>query len=207
MLPSSDVLPPAFFPVGLNLVGRRCVVVGDDREAAEKAAALASAGAEVVRVLNATELRDEDLAAAFFVIATPQDAALGARLRTLADAHRFLLCCIDQPAYGFVAMQAIVASGPARIAISTGGVAPRVGKLLKQGLERALGPRFARFLECHRALRRRVRSAGANADERRHAMIALADGFALEVRVRYPAWFEDAEHRLGPTVTNATGEE
>jgi hypothetical protein len=32
-----EVLPPAFYPVSLNLVGRRCVVIGatDDREAIE----------------------------------------------------------------------------------------------------------------------------------------------------------------------------
>ena len=38
--------PPAFFPVGLNLAGRRCVVIGapDDREAIEKAARSARGG-------------------------------------------------------------------------------------------------------------------------------------------------------------------
>ena len=37
-----DVLeyPFVFYPVGLNLRGRRCVVIGDDREAIEKDEAL-----------------------------------------------------------------------------------------------------------------------------------------------------------------------
>ena len=43
-------------------------------------------------------VREDDVADAFFVISTPQDAALSARLRALADRHRFLLCAIDQPA-------------------------------------------------------------------------------------------------------------
>ncbi|MBV8373644.1 MAG: NAD(P)-dependent oxidoreductase, partial [Candidatus Eremiobacteraeota bacterium] len=91
-----------FFPVGLNLNGRLCVVIGadDDREAIEKAAALRESGADVRQLTDPESVRDEDVTDAFFVISTPQDEALSRKLRTLADRHRFLLCCIDQPAYG-----------------------------------------------------------------------------------------------------------
>ncbi|HVA32563.1 MAG TPA: NAD(P)-dependent oxidoreductase, partial [Candidatus Baltobacteraceae bacterium] len=94
-----------FFPVGLNLDGRRCVVIGaaDDREAVEKAAALEECGAHVQWYKDPDSVGERDVADAFFVISTPQDERLSARLRALADRHRFLLCCIDQPAYGFVA--------------------------------------------------------------------------------------------------------
>src|SRR5579872_6522867 len=115
----------AFFPVSLNLDGRRCVVIGaaDDREAIEKHAALRESGADVVWITDPSQVRDDDVAEAFFVLSTPQDAVLSRRLRALADRHRFLLCCIDQPRYGFVAMAAIVAAGPVRVAISTAGLA------------------------------------------------------------------------------------
>ena len=120
----SDPLPPAFYPVSLNLVGRKCVVIGDDREAHEKEEALREVQADVHCIRDASLLHDEDVINAFFVISTPQDPILAARLRALADTHRFLLCTIDQPTFGFVAMQAIVKAGPARIGISTGGVRP-----------------------------------------------------------------------------------
>jgi precorrin-2 dehydrogenase/sirohydrochlorin ferrochelatase len=151
----------AFFPVGLNLDGRRCVVIGgpDDREAVEKEAALREAGADVLRVYDPQRLREEELAGAFFVISTPQDSALSERLRGLADRHRFLLCCIDQPRYGFVAMAAIAKAGPVRIAISTAGLAPRVGKALRRALQRAMDEKFARFIE--RLAEMRERSFGA----------------------------------------------
>jgi siroheme synthase (precorrin-2 oxidase/ferrochelatase) len=197
---SGETLPPAFFIVGLNLVGRTCVVIGDDGEAERKADALTEVGATLRRVRDAATLRDADLAEAFLVISTPQDAALSARLRELAEGQRFLLCCIDQPQYGFVAMQAVVAAGPARIGISTGGVAPRVGKLLKEALQGALDSRFARFVACHGVVRRRVRADAANAAQRRAAMLALSRGFAVDVKVRYPAWFEDAERAQAPAV-------
>ena len=152
-----DPLPPhGFYPVSLNLVGRTCVVIGaaDDREAIEKAAALREVDADVRWITDPSALRDDDVADAFFVISTPQDDALSARLRALADEHKFLLCTIDQPRYGFVAMQAIVRAGPVRIGISTGGVAPRVGKILKD----ALATRSRREV---RALRRMLGDAEA----------------------------------------------
>ncbi len=198
MMRSSDPLPPAFFPVSLNVTGRRCVVIGDDREAAEKEAALRELDADVRRVEDPAALRDEQLRDAFLVISCPQDEALSRRLRALADEHRFLLCCIDQPRYGFVAMQAIVRAGPARIGISTGGVAPRVGKKLREGLQSALDATFARFLECLATQKLRNRSLVPDGDERRALMIAAAEGFEVDVRVRYPEWFEAERAALRP---------
>jgi precorrin-2 dehydrogenase/sirohydrochlorin ferrochelatase len=184
-----------FFPVGLNLDGRQCVVIGgaDDREAIEKAAALRECGAVVRTIADATSLRDEDVADAFFVISTPQDAALSARLRALADRHRFLLCCIDQPVYGFVAMTAVAKAGPVRVAISTAGLAPRVGKILKASLQRAMDARFERFVE--ELARRREAERAAHPEPgqsalRRAAMIEAADGFEADVTFAYPAWLD-----------------
>jgi precorrin-2 dehydrogenase / sirohydrochlorin ferrochelatase len=186
----------AFFPVSLNLVGRRCVVIGaaDDREAIEKAAALAETGADVHRIYDPSSLRDENLAGAFLVISTPQDEELSARLRVLADRHGFLLCCIDQPRYGFVAMAAIAKAGPVRVAVSTAGLAPRVGKALKNGLQKVMDAKFERFVERLARLRERTRAANPgpqNAKLRRDAMIEAARGFQAEVEFTYPQWFDD----------------
>jgi siroheme synthase (precorrin-2 oxidase/ferrochelatase) len=192
---------PPFYPVSLNLAGRRCVVIGasDDREAIEKERDLREAGADVAWITDPAGLRDDDVADAFFVIATPQDTALAARLRALADRYRFLLCAIDQPAYNSVAMAAIVKAGPARVAISTGGVAPRVGGTLRAALQRALDERFVRFLGALAQRRRSVRADHpADAAARRAAMIAAAEGFAVDVHVAYPAWFLDEVAAAAP---------
>lgn len=196
-----EVLPPAFYPVGLNVAGRRCVVIGalDDREANDKAHDLAEAGAAVVRFPDPATLSAADLRDAFFVISTPQDATLSAWLRERADMDRFLLCAIDQPAYGFVAMQAIVKSGPARIGISTGGIAPRVGAVIRAALAAALDGTFARFLACLGHQRRLSRARHPDhAAARRATMMAAAEGFAVRVEVTYPPWFVEECARLGP---------
>ena len=191
---TEDPLPAnGFYPVSLNLVGRRCVVIGEpgDREAVEKAAALRDVDADVRWITDPAALHDDDVADAFFVISTPQDEALSARLRALADEHKFLLCTIDQPRYGFVAMQAVVRSGPVRIGISTGGVAPRVGRVLKEALQRVLDAKFARFVECLATQKLRGRRTTPDRVARRKAILAATAGFTLEAQAAYPQWFED----------------
>lgn len=196
-----------FYPVSLNLVGRACVVIGTagDREAIEKAKALREAGGDVTWITDVPALREEDVAGAFFVISTSQDAALSARLRELADRHKFLLCCIDQPRFGFVAMAAIVKAGPVRVAISTAGLAPRVGKALKAALERVMDQKFVRFISCLAAQRERVQRkypAPGESPIRRRAMIDAAEGFAADIDFAYPEWFEEElrnlQARVGP---------
>jgi precorrin-2 dehydrogenase/sirohydrochlorin ferrochelatase len=189
-----DVLPPAFYPVGLNLVGRRCVVIGanEDREVIDKVRDLQEAGAEVTVLADPARVQEEDVVHAFLVISTPQDAKLSAWLRELADKHRFLLCAIDQPAYGFVAMLAQVKAGAARIAISTGGISPRVGGILRAALQGALDGTFARFLGTLAQLRRESRAQHVDdAAARRETMMAKAEGFEVHVTVTYPPWFAD----------------
>ena len=187
-----------FYPVSLNLQGRVCLVIGasDDREAVEKEAALREAGADVRRVYDPARLREEDLRDAFFVISTPQDEALSARLRASADRNRFLLCCIDQPRFGFVAMAAIAKAGLVRVAISTTGVAPRVAKALQRALQGVLDAKFVRFVEVLAQRRDRVRAEHPEPEEsavRRAAMIEAARGFEVEVSLRYPEWFEESD--------------
>jgi siroheme synthase (precorrin-2 oxidase/ferrochelatase) len=174
----------------------------DDREAVEKEAALLEAGAEVRRITDIAALRDDDVTDTFFVISTPQDAVLSARLRDLADRHRFLLCCIDQPKFGFVAMAAIAKAGPVRIAISTAGLAPRVGKILKEALQSAMDATFARFIDTLATQRERVANQHPNPDEspiRRQAMIEAAAGFKAEIRFTYPEWFTPPSVILSPS--------
>jgi siroheme synthase (precorrin-2 oxidase/ferrochelatase) len=195
-------LPPAFFPVGLNLAGRKCVLIGaaDDREAIDKAAALRESGADLVWIEASADVSDEDVIDAYFVVLTAQDEPLAARLRGLADRFKFLLCAIDQPKYGFVAMVATVKAGRARIAISTGGAAPRVGAQLRAKLQTALDDTFARFLECLANQRRRARANHTGSEERRAVNRKAADGFDVELRLTYPEWFLEELGRLGPSV-------
>jgi siroheme synthase (precorrin-2 oxidase/ferrochelatase) len=83
-----------------------------------------------------------------------------------------------------------VAAGPARIAISTGGVSPRVGGILRAALQDALDSRFARFVAALAERRTAARAAHpGDAAARRATMMTAAEGFEVAVQVTYPAWF------------------
>jgi siroheme synthase (precorrin-2 oxidase/ferrochelatase) len=93
-------------------------------------------------------------------------------------------------------MAAIAKAGPVRIAISTAGLAPRVGKVLKNALQRAMDERFARFIESLARQRERVQAehpAPESSQLRRAAMIEAARGFRADVRFEYPAWFDQGD--------------
>jgi len=185
--------PFVFYPVGLNLRGRKCVVIGaeDDREAIEKDEALREVGADVVWIKDWEHYADEAVADAFFVIFTPQVEPPAIRIRALADRYKFLLCAIDQPKHGFVAMQATVKAGPCRVAISTGGIAPRVGGKLRAALQEAMDATFVRFIDCHNAQKERNKMRVTTSAERRAAMIAKSVGLEIDVKITYPQWFRD----------------
>jgi siroheme synthase (precorrin-2 oxidase/ferrochelatase) len=88
-------------------------------------------------------------------------------------------------------MQAIVKAGPVRVAISTGGIAPRVGGKLRAALQQTFDATFVRFIDCINAQRERNRLVYSESKDRRAAMMRTAEGFEVEVSVRYPQWFED----------------
>jgi hypothetical protein len=80
----------------------------------------------------------------------------------------------------------------ASLRCKTGGISPRVGGILRAGLQAALDSTFARFLACLAHQRRLNRAL--NADDpvaRRETMMSAANGFEVQVQVTYPQWFLD----------------
>lgn len=183
------------FPVALDLRERRCIVIAraNQAEAAEKVAALEECRARVTRI-EETQVSETVLDGAFFVLSTIKDEALSKRLRAYAQQYRFLLWCVDQPEYGFVAMMAQAGAGDVRIGITTSGTAPSVAKALRIGLERAMDATFTRFCAQLGTLRKELRvrmPASGHAQQRVDAMRNATSGFEVQIAFRYPPWFRD----------------
>jgi precorrin-2 dehydrogenase/sirohydrochlorin ferrochelatase len=88
-------------------------------------------------------------------------------------------------------MPAVVASGHARVAISTSGVAPALSGFIKEDLERILDTEFAAFVDWLGALREEARADEPDAEKRRALLREALDGFRLLGRVHYPkVWLE-----------------
>lgn len=142
--------------IGLKLAGKRCLVVGNDEEAAARAETLASVGAHVTLISGAPspgllscsrppnvelvvrELDVRDLDGIFLAVLTDRDEHLARKMQSAAEAHNALFCAIDLPAYGNFSHVAIAKAGSLSLGISTDGRAPALARRLREELERVL---------------------------------------------------------------------
>jgi siroheme synthase (precorrin-2 oxidase/ferrochelatase) len=187
---------PPFFPLALTVAARDCVVIGplDDPEVEQKSASLEECGANVRHVVDHTALVDADVADAFLVLSAITERDFSGRLLDLSREHRFLLWCVDQPAFSSVSMMAVAKSGPVRVATSTSGAAPAVASTFRRAFERAMDPTFARFIEQLAVVRLRIREAKpgrAQARERVDLILEASRTFDVSVAFRYPEWFQE----------------
>jgi siroheme synthase-like protein len=192
---------PAYYPVFLDLRGRRCMVVGGGDLAAEKVRGLLAAGARVTVVgsrpgaaLVAMARRSEgslglvqrafrpgDLAGAFLVVAAEGDPAYREAVWREARRERALINSVDDvPHCDFIA-GAVVRRGDLTVAISTGGCAPALAVRLRQKLEAELGAEVARFLELAAAVRPAVAAAHPDFAHRRELWYRLVDSDVLDL--------------------------
>ena len=201
-----------YFPVYLDLRGRRCVVIGDDDEAQMKAGALVEAGA-VVTVISPqerarfTEMAERgeitlhsrgyqagDLAGAFLAIsATTHDRPLSEHIREEAEREKCLLNVVDITDLCTWIYPALVKRGDATVAISTNGRSPAMASFLRREIDAALPTGYGMLLDVLADIRAELRSAGARPpsgrwqtalnDEQARAHIDAGEESALRERL------------------------
>jgi uroporphyrin-III C-methyltransferase/precorrin-2 dehydrogenase/sirohydrochlorin ferrochelatase len=146
------------FPLFMDLTGCPVLVLGAGELAERKAEPLRRAGA-VVRMCPAFDAAD--LAGCALAIgADAPDADLLA-LSQAARARGIPVNIVDRPALCSFIMPAIIDRDPVTIAVSTGGTAPVLARLLRQRIESVVPPAFGR-------------------------LAALAGRFSTEIRRRLP---------------------
>ena len=175
-----------YFPVYLDLRGRRCVVIGDDDEAQIKAGALVEAGA-VVTVISPEErprftemaARDEitllsrgyepgDLAGVFLTIsATTHDRSLSELIREEAEREKCLLNVVDITDLCTWIYPALVRRGDATVAISTNGRSPAMASFLRREIDAALPKEYGMLLDILADVRDELRRDGTRPPSRR----------------------------------------
>ena len=142
-----------YYPVYLNLRGRRCVIVGGGIVAEGKISRLLDSGAVICVISpDATpgirqfvadgavrweqrEYREGDLAGAFIAIAATNLREVNRSIFKEAEARGVMLNAVDDPPNCSFIAPAIVQRGPVTLAISTGGVSPALARKLRESLE------------------------------------------------------------------------
>lgn len=148
----------ALYPVFLKLDGLPVVVVGGGAVAASKLDGILAAGARVTVVApfvlesirsKATVIerafRASDLDGARWVIAaaTPEINSL---VTAAATARGLFVNAVDDPKAATAYLGAVVRRGEVEIAISTGGLAPALAGLIREGIEALLPDDLERWI-------------------------------------------------------------
>jgi precorrin-2 dehydrogenase/sirohydrochlorin ferrochelatase len=194
-----------YYPLFLDITGRKCVVVGGGNVAERKVERLLACGARVEVVEKSlTPLlaawngegkvvhRDADyagscLVGAFLVIGATDDEVVNGRIARDARALGIPVNIVDDPARCDFILPSIVERGDLSIAISTGGRSPALAKRIRRELEAVYGPEYAILLEILGELRGKVIAGGRPSDENRSCFEAVVSSEILD-HIRAGRW-------------------
>jgi uroporphyrin-III C-methyltransferase/precorrin-2 dehydrogenase/sirohydrochlorin ferrochelatase len=187
-----------FYPVFLNLRGRRCVVVGGGAVAEQKVVGLLEAGARVVVTSPALTWKLEDLAStgtievlrrpyqrgdlegAFLAIAATDDRDANAAVWDEAEDRGILLNAVDDlPHCSFIA-PAVHREGDITVAISTGGKSPAFAVRLRERISALIGREEAEFLNLLGELRPHIAARVPDFKVRTRLWYQIVDSDAIE---------------------------
>lgn len=193
---------PNYYPVMLDIRGKVAIVVGGDDIAAEKAAGLVAAGAEVrvisPRFCDALLVLAEqqkitllpkayqrgDLAGAFLVIAATSDPELAEAVWSESQERGQPINVVDMPRYCSFILPSILRRGQLTIAVSTEGASPGLAKRIRQQLEKLFPAAYEPYLRLASAARARLRASHITYGQRDDF---FGDYFASDVLARLEA--------------------
>ncbi|SDL86193.1 siroheme synthase CysG [Pseudomonas indica] len=174
-----------YLPLFHNLQKRQVLVVGGGEVALRKARLLASAGAvlHVVAPLIEPQLvdlvertggqsvvrgyLDSDLDGCVLAIAATDDETLNARVSQDAHAKRVPVNVVDAPALCSVIFPAIVDRSPLLVAVSSGGDAPVLARLIRARIETWIPAAYGRLAGLAKKFRSQVKKQLPDVQQRR----------------------------------------
>jgi uroporphyrin-III C-methyltransferase/precorrin-2 dehydrogenase/sirohydrochlorin ferrochelatase len=166
------------YPIFLDLAGRRVCVLGEGEAADRRAATFASLGASVERVATAGEARLPGCALA------SGSGAPEAELRAFAAAAQRLgvpVNIVDRPELSSFITPAIVDRDPLTIAISSGGAAPVLARMLRARIETVVAPAWGRLAALAGRFKARTRALLPDVVQRRRFLERVLAGTVADL--------------------------
>ena len=184
----------AYFPLFVELSGKKCVIVGGGTVARRKAEKLLDFGADLTVIAPKISVKlekmpvrcvhrafaDSDLDGAFLVIAATDDRSLNHRIYTLCTAAKIPVNSVDDAENCSFLFPALVHEEPVTVGICTGGKAPTFAKYLRMLVDDELDTRTMKIAQILTEQRPQVMQRFAPGAARREAMDAILDICLLE---------------------------
>ncbi|MCP5333543.1 MAG: uroporphyrinogen-III C-methyltransferase [Pseudomonadales bacterium] len=212
-----------YLPICIDLRGRHCLLVGGGEVARRKVETLLRAGAtlrlvapaidpgldELVRQqggelrLRAFEPRDVD--DVWLAVAATDDEAVNRQVRDVARQRGVLVNVVDQPALCDFIFPSIIDRDPMVIAVSSGGRAPLLARLLRARLETTIPAGYGRLAAWMGRFRPQVKAQIAGGAARRRFWERVLEG---QIGETFLAGREaEAERLLTASLTAGTVDE
>jgi siroheme synthase-like protein len=171
-----ELSPLIYYPIFLNLEGKKCVVVGGGEVALRKVRALLDSGAKVVVVsptlnsglaqlaevgtisLISREYEPKDLKDAVIVVAATDIAEVNQKIAKKARKHGFLVNVADRPEASDFIMPSLVRRGDLILAVSTSGASPALAKKIRMRLEQTFGEEYSPLLSLIKEVRQELKA-------------------------------------------------
>ncbi|MBJ6725386.1 precorrin-2 dehydrogenase/sirohydrochlorin ferrochelatase family protein [Geomesophilobacter sediminis] len=188
-----------FYPISLDVKGKRVVIVGGGSVAARKADRLVQAGARITVVApkvakSLADLADKgiichvcrpfgpgDLAGARLAFAATDDREVNRAVAEEARRTGIFVDVTDAPAESDFATPAVLQQGELQITVSTAGASPALSRRIVEQLQAEFGPEYAETVDLFRAVREKTLTVtgGAAYNKRVFADLASRDLPAL----------------------------
>jgi precorrin-2 dehydrogenase/sirohydrochlorin ferrochelatase len=194
-----------FYPIFVDLQGKRALVVGGGKVAQRKIETLLECGSFVHIVAKELTAPLEDLRragrivflgnefseafldGAFVVFAATDDPSLNRAVSRAAQQRGLLVNAVDQPADCNFIVPSVLSRGDLLIAVSTSGKSPAFARKVRVELERHFGEEYGSFLNLMGNLRKEVLRLGLSQEENKSAFEDLV-GSDLLSAVREKDW-------------------
>ena len=188
---------PEYYPVYLNLAGKRCVILGGGTIAQGKIAALRDAGAAITVIsphategirraakrgditFEQREYREGDLEGAFIAVAATNVWHVNREIYEEAEERGVLLNVVDDPDQCTFIAPSIVRRDPITLAVSTGGASPALARKLRETLAEAPALKWADLAGALGRARRVIKEQRTVIDPTRWQCVITEDLLAM----------------------------
>jgi len=185
-----------YYPIAVDIAGKKCVVAGGGEVALRKVRSLLEAGARVTVIapdvdprladiegvdVVAREYRQGDAAGCALLFAATDDRSVNASAADDANRAGALVNVVDDPDLCSFIAPAVVRRGDLLIAVTTSGKSPALSRRIRMEIEERYGPEYAAFVDLLGGLRDAVKAAHQSQEDREMVFNRLLDSGILEL--------------------------